>query len=101
MIPIFKPRLAFSLKCLAPCGRFARSEDGAAAVEFAIVSVPFIFLVLGLLQTALIFLAGQLLETAVAGSSRRDLDWPEHEPKTFATAVWPDRFPHCLFAAIS
>ena len=63
-------RLASDLNSLATCGNFVRREDGAAAVEFAIVAVPFIFLVLAVLQAALIFLASQLLETAVVGSSR-------------------------------
>ena len=50
--------------------RFARREDGAAAVEFAIVAAPFLALMFAIMETALVFFAGQALETAVADSSR-------------------------------
>jgi Flp pilus assembly protein TadG len=53
------------------CGRrFGRSEDGGVAVEFAIVAVPFLALLFAILETAIVFFAGQLLETAVADSAR-------------------------------
>ncbi len=50
--------------------RFVRQQDGAAAVEYALVAAPFLALMFGILETALIFFAGQALETAVADSSR-------------------------------
>ena len=50
--------------------RFARKEDGAAAVEFAMVAAPFLALVFAILETALIFFAGQVLETATTDSAR-------------------------------
>ena len=49
---------------------FARRDDGAAALEFAIVAAPFIALLLATGQTTLAFFAGQVLESAVADSSR-------------------------------
>lgn len=49
---------------------FGRRNDGAAAVEFAIVAAPFIAMLFAILETALVFFAGQTLETAVADSSR-------------------------------
>jgi Flp pilus assembly protein TadG len=49
---------------------FARREDGGAALEFAIVAAPAIALILAILQTALAYFAGQILETAVVESSR-------------------------------
>jgi Flp pilus assembly protein TadG len=73
MLTILRNKLAFRRrKCAAPAG-FARSEDGAAALEFALVAAPFIALVLAGLQTALAFFAGQVLESAVADSSREVL----------------------------
>ena len=53
------------------------------------MAVPCIFLILAMLQTALIFLAGQVLETAVAGSSRLILTGQAQSvtQSTFATAV--------------
>jgi Flp pilus assembly protein TadG len=50
--------------------RFARREDGAAAVEFAIVAAPFLALMFAIMETALVFFASQTLETAVADSAR-------------------------------
>jgi len=50
--------------------RFVRQQDGAAAVEFAIVAAPFLALVFAIMETAIVFFAGQALETAVADSAR-------------------------------
>jgi Flp pilus assembly protein TadG len=50
--------------------RFVREENGAAAVEFALVAVPFFALLFAILETALVFFAGQTLETAAAESAR-------------------------------
>jgi Flp pilus assembly pilin Flp len=50
--------------------RFARHQDGAAAVEFALVAVPFLALLFAILETALVFFAGQTLEAAVTDAGR-------------------------------
>jgi Flp pilus assembly protein TadG len=50
--------------------RFARQQDGAAAVEFALVAVPFLALLFAILETALVFFAGQTLESAATDSAR-------------------------------
>ena|SRR5581483_5889108 len=50
--------------------RFAKQQDGAAAVEFGLVALPFIALLFAIMETALVFFAGQALETAVADSAR-------------------------------
>jgi Flp pilus assembly protein TadG len=50
--------------------RFARGEDGIAAVEFGIVAAPFLALLFAIMETALVFFASQTLETAVADSAR-------------------------------
>jgi Flp pilus assembly protein TadG len=50
--------------------RFARQQDGAAAVEFALIAVPFMALLFAILETALVFFAGQTLEAATADSAR-------------------------------
>ena len=50
--------------------RLAKREDGAAAVEFALVAAPFLALVFAIIETAIVFFAGQALETAVADSAR-------------------------------
>ena len=54
--------------------RFLKKDDGAAAVEFALVAAPFLALVFAIMETALVFFAGQTLETAAyTQSSRRQL----------------------------
>jgi len=50
--------------------RFARHEGGASAVEFGLILLPFLALMFGIMQTALVFFADQTLETAVADSAR-------------------------------
>jgi len=50
--------------------RLTRQEDGAAAVEFAMVAAPFLALVFAIMETAMVFFAGQVLETAAADSAR-------------------------------
>jgi Flp pilus assembly protein TadG len=50
--------------------RFMRRQDGAAAVEFALVALPFLALTFAILETALVFFASQTLEAAAADSSR-------------------------------
>ena len=53
-----------------PPRRFARHQGGATAVEFALVLLPFLALMFGIIETALVFFADQTLETAVANSAR-------------------------------
>ena len=66
LISRYRSRLAR----LAPRRRFRTDEDGATAVEFAIVAMPFFALLLAVMETALIFFAGQVLETATADAAR-------------------------------
>ncbi len=50
--------------------RFARRQEGAAAVEFAFIAAPFLALMFAILETGLVFFAGQTLENAVSDSAR-------------------------------
>ena len=54
-------------------GAFIRDSKGTAAVEFALVAVPFLALIAGLIQLFLIFFAQSLLENAVRVSARQIL----------------------------
>ena len=49
---------------------FAKREEGATAVEFGLVIVPFIALLFAIMQTAMVFFSSQTLETAAADSAR-------------------------------
>jgi Flp pilus assembly protein TadG len=51
-------------------GRLVRGQDGAAAVEFGLVAAPFLALLFAIMETAIVFFAGQALETSVADSAR-------------------------------
>jgi Flp pilus assembly protein TadG len=50
--------------------RLASQEDGSAAVEFGLVAMPFLALVFAIIETALVFFATQVLETAASDSAR-------------------------------
>ena len=50
--------------------RFLRNQRGSTAVEFSLIAVPFFALLFAIIETALVFFAGQVLETAVQDSSR-------------------------------
>src|SRR5215475_1812126 len=50
--------------------RLIRREDGAVAVEFGLVAAPFLALLFAILETALVFFAGQTLETVASDSAR-------------------------------
>jgi Flp pilus assembly protein TadG len=50
--------------------RFLNAEDGVTAVEFSLVGMPFILLILGLLEIGLIFTASSLLEGGTTAAAR-------------------------------
>src|SRR5438094_4184844 len=73
MIATMQTRILRGLERLcgfAAARRFARQQDGAAAVEFGLVAAPFLAMTFAIMETAVIFFAGQALETAAADSSR-------------------------------
>ena len=47
-----------------------RREEGATAAEFALVAIPFLALTLAMTQTALVFFAGQVLQSATSQAGR-------------------------------
>jgi Flp pilus assembly protein TadG len=61
-------------RCLLRWGfarQLARKEDGAAAVEFALVVAPFLALLFAIMETSLIFFAQQTLEKATTDAARQ------------------------------
>jgi Flp pilus assembly protein TadG len=50
--------------------RFLRQRKAATMIEFGLLAAPFIAALFAILQTAIIFFAGQTLETAAARSAR-------------------------------
>jgi Flp pilus assembly protein TadG len=50
--------------------RIVRDQDGATTIEFAMVAAPFLAMIFAIMETAIVFFAGQALETAGADSAR-------------------------------
>jgi Flp pilus assembly protein TadG len=62
---------AVSTACVrAVWRRFRRNRGGSAAVEFALVAPMFFALLFAIIETALVFFAGQVLETVNQNSAR-------------------------------
>ena len=51
--------------------RFAAAREGVAAVEFALVAGPFLFMIFAVLELALVFLLSTSLDTATERAARR------------------------------
>lgn len=51
-------------------GRLARDERGVTAIEFGILALPFFTIILAILETTMVFFAGQVLDSAVEDASR-------------------------------
>lgn len=49
--------------------KLTRNEDGVAAVEFALLAIPFVYIVVGIIEMCLMFTAGNMLHggTGIAG----------------------------------
>jgi pilus assembly protein Flp/PilA len=59
--------------------RFKGSQDGATAVEFGFIAMPFMLLLAAILETAMMFWTSQVLEEAVSQTARRLLTGESHE----------------------
>ena len=73
MLECTRSQIAARLYRLIPtrvARRFTRHQKGAAAVEFALVAIPFLALMFAIIETALVFFAGQTLETAASDAGR-------------------------------
>jgi Flp pilus assembly protein TadG len=51
--------------------RFTRDQEGAAAVEFAIIVIPFLMLIFAIFELGLVFLVSMTLENAVSNVDRK------------------------------
>ena len=71
--------------------RFLRRQDGGAAIEFALVLLPFLAMLFAIIETALVFFAQQALETITANAARLILTGQAQNQSltqaTFKTAV--------------
>jgi Flp pilus assembly protein TadG len=53
--------------------RFLFNESGATAVDFALVLLPFLTVLMAIIESAVVLLAGQVLQTAATDASRQIL----------------------------
>lgn len=65
---------------------FTRDETGAVAVEFGILALPFFTLIYAILETSLVFFAGQILDSAVHDATRKIRTGQAQSPAPPATA---------------
>ena len=50
--------------------RFRRNRRGSAAVEFAMIATPFFALLFAIIETGIVFFAGQVLEAGMQDTAR-------------------------------
>jgi Flp pilus assembly protein TadG len=62
---------AFTVSIRNLLRRFRRNRRGSAAVEFALVAPVFFALLFAIIETGIVFFAGQVLETGVQDAGRR------------------------------
>ena len=70
MWPAVTQRLAGGATRLSSSRAFFRCRKGATAVEFALVAAPFMALLVAILQSALVFFAGRVLDEVTEEASR-------------------------------
>jgi Flp pilus assembly protein TadG len=70
--------------------RFGQRRDGSTVVEFALVITPFLAIMFAIIEIALVFYAGQVLETATADSARRIMTGEVQNSKMDVTAFKAD-----------
>ena len=56
---------------LARARAFGRDERGVTAIEFGILALPFFTIIFAIIQTAIVFLVTQVLDSAVEDAARR------------------------------
>jgi Flp pilus assembly pilin Flp len=95
---IFHPSLDPHSIAHALARKFMRRDDGATVVEFGIVVFPFLALLFAIIETALVFFAGQVLETAAADLARLILTGQAQTRNPIATTFKNQFAPDfCLF----
>lgn len=55
----------------APLTRFARDESAVTAIEVGLLGLPFFAIIGAILETSIVFLAGQVLDSAVYDATRQ------------------------------
>lgn len=94
VVPMYR-RVPVLRRLLAPAIRkgraFGRDERGVTAIEFGFLALPFFTVICAILETSLVFFAGQILDSAVQDSARLvrtgQAQTAEYEPSDFRSAI--------------
>jgi Flp pilus assembly protein TadG len=71
LLNLFSRRRRTATPQRAPTARgFARDTRGVTAIEFGLLALPFFAIVLAILETALVFMAGEIFDSAVHDANR-------------------------------
>ena len=62
--------MRFKTSAMRVLSRFRRDRDGATAIEFAMVSVPFFGIIFAIVETGLVFFTGQVMDAAANRAGR-------------------------------
>lgn len=70
---MIKPSAALSRKLFFAMGRgrFWRDDSGVTAIEFGLLGLPFFAIIGAILETSLVFMASQVLDSAVGDATRQ------------------------------
>lgn len=79
---------------------FSRNTEGVAAVEFALIALPFFALLFAILETAFVFFAGQILDTGVYNASRL-IRTGQAQNQSFTAAQFRDSICNEIFAILN
>jgi Flp pilus assembly protein TadG len=66
-----QPKTAWGRSLARLADRLARERNGAAALEFALIAIPFLMLVMGVLEIAMLYLVSTTLENATSDAARQ------------------------------
>jgi Flp pilus assembly protein TadG len=58
------------MRASRPVKHFLRNRNASATIEFGLIAAPFLALTFAIMESAIVFFAGQTLETAAATASR-------------------------------
>jgi Flp pilus assembly protein TadG len=70
---------------------WGKKEEGSTAVEFALVAVPFLFLLLGIIEISLMFVAGANLNSGTSDAARLIRTGQAQQAPGGAEGVFRDR----------
>jgi len=73
MFNLLKPKISAHMARLSPSRslrRFVHGCDASSMMEFGLLAAPFVAMAFAIIETGLVFLAGQSLETAAATAGR-------------------------------